>query len=195
MAIKEALQKYLASARMAQAKQEEAKRIYQEEVARQECKKISDWLDGEREAASFAIEAERNRRARALDAWKRLDGAKLTSDIGLLNNDLVTAEQFPEMVERYKDNWTMLSALSKYADRRNEQLRKEIGSGQSSYPGIDRKLFPVGIIPTPESKAEQINKTANTAYSVINMIDNGFMGYGGGANSPMVEAAVNGFAE
>lgn len=195
MAIKNALQKYLASARMAQAKQDEARKIYQAEVADKECGRIAAWLDGEREAASQAIEAERNQRVRALDAWRKLDGDKLTSDIGLLNNDLISAEQFPEMVERYKDNWTMLSALSKYADRRNEQLRKEIGSGKSSYPDIDRKLFPAGIIPTPESKAEQINKTVAKAYSVIGMIDNGFMGYGGGANSPMVEAAVNGFAE
>ena len=199
--IKDALKRYQAAAKTAQEKQRQARELYQPDAAERECARIAAWLDGERTKAQTVIDEEKNRRTRELDQWARIDGNKLTADVELLRNDLVDADQFNDLVNRYQDNYTMLNALTKYAERRNAEIWKEhqkSGNALTSagIPGSDipHGLYPVSSIPTVEEMTSRINKTAAGAYGVISMIDNGFIGYGG-ADSPMVTAAVDGFGE
>lgn len=188
--IKDALKRYQAAAKTAQEKQRQARELYQPDAAERECSRIAAWLDGERNQAKAVIDSEQDTRLRDLDAWKRLDGGKITDDVKLLDNNLVTVDQFPALVDKYRDNATMCAALAGYANRRNADARKQAAAG--TLPG---GLYPVEIIPTAEARADAISKTAAGAYGVINMIDNGFTGFGGGADSPMVTAAVDGFKE
>lgn len=188
--IKDALKRYQAAAKNAQEKQKQARELYQPDAAERECARITAWLDGERARAQTVIDGERDAQMRALEAWNTMDGGKITDDVKLLDNNLVTVDQFPGMVDRYRDNATMCAALARYAERRNTEARKQAGFGN-----VPEALYPVGIIPTAASRAEAISKTAAGAYSVIGMIDNGFSGFGGSADSPMVTAAIDGFKE
>ena len=188
--IRDALKGYQAAARTAQQKKKQAIELYKADAAEQECARIAKWIDGERVKAQAVIDGERDAQMRALEAWNTMDGGKLTDDAKLLDSNLVTVGQFPGMVEKYRDNATMCAALARYAERRNAEARKQAGFGN-----VPEDLYPVGIIPTAASRAEAISKTAAGAYSVIGMIDNGFSGFGGSADSPMVTAAIDGFKE
>ena len=186
--IKSVLRNYQKAAKTAQEKQRQARELYQPDAAERECARIAAWLDGERSKAQAAIDEDRKGRMKALDDWKRLDGSKLTDDVKLLDHNLVTVEQFSGMVEKYSENATMCAALARYAERRNADARKQAGAGT-----VPESLFPVGIVPTAEAKAQAISRTAAGAYSVIGLIDNGFSGFGGGADSPMVDTAIENF--
>lgn len=184
--IKAVLRNYQKAAKTAQEKAKQARELYQPDAAERECTRIAAWLDGERAKAQAAIDEDRKGRMQALDDWKRLDGSKLTDDVKLLDNNLVTVEQFSGMVEKYRENATMCAALARYAERRNADAMKQKGT-------VPEALYPVGIVPTAEAKAQAISRTAAGAYSVIGLIDNGFTGFGGGADSPMVDAAIENF--
>ena len=78
-----------------------------------------------RDAAAAEIKAAYNDGVEAAKYWGRLYGGKLTEDVELLKNDLVNVEQFDELVARYQDNATMLSALKQYGERKNAAMTQE----------------------------------------------------------------------
>ena len=58
----------------------------------------------------------------AVDAWNALDGGKLHPDAELLKLDLpMNQTQYQQLVDKHKDNSLMLSLLSAYADRHQDE--------------------------------------------------------------------------
>lgn len=182
-----ALKTYREAARTAQSKIQAARDTYKPEAAETEINRLNERLQGEREKAIQVITKDRDTKLHAADEWGRLDGAKVTSDAKLLDAGIVDTAHYQEMIDRYKDNGTMLLILRQYGEERNQKLRA------NSKDTIPEGLYPVESIPTLQEKRSKIEKGADSAIGVLNMIDNGFMGYGGGADSEMVGLAIENF--
>lgn len=133
------------------------------ERERQEKKLASYRADAERvinEECSFGIgEAER---------WGKLDGSKLTDDAKLLEADLADTETFERLKAKYADNATMLQALKRYGERKNEEDRREkAAAGTFSMT----EKYRVIDIPTVKDKVHNWEIVKQRANSMLNVMD------------------------
>lgn len=166
--IRKALQTYNGQRQQAEARVKQIRDLYGAEAAQHEQERQDKTLKQARATAEEAIRtAHRDGRSGA-EAWGSLDGSKLTDDARLLDAGLVDAEAFKGMKTRYKDNFTMLSALRKYGEKQNkaaaEEARKS-GDLPLSEP------FETRDIPTATSKVERWDKVKASALDTLDAID------------------------
>lgn len=180
--IKDILKQYQKAAKAAQTKVRHAGEVYTAEIATKEIEAIDKELGEERQQAIAEIEAVQAAAEKEIERWGRLDGSEITDDAKLLSFGIVTPDQFAVLVEKYKSNSTMSNILYEYGKNRNSKLVE----GQGEY-------FDTSHIPTVEKRMREVQHVTTRAISIIEMIDNGFMGYGGGADSEMVNAAIENF--
>ena len=125
------------------------KRLYDERMAE---------MQGWKNTADAEIARARDA-AIATYADRTLHGSDLTDDVRLLQLEL-TPEQWAELVDRYRTNNTMLTALRQYADRRNA----------SNHTGSIPRQYNTMIIPTFEAEAERWHKWAAEASHMLDVI-------------------------
>lgn len=163
--MKTAIAGYCDKASAAAAEIERAYSLYQHEPAKREEQRIRDKLAKERAAAEAEIDAACNEALAGVKAWGKLDGAKMTDDVKLLDVG-VTPKQFSELVDKYQDNYTMLNALIRYADNANRTATKDAH-------GIPETYYDTARIPTPEAKTARWEKVYNGARSMLSNLERG----------------------
>ena len=163
--MKTAIVGYHGKAKEAAAEIERAYSLYQREPAEREEQRIRDRLAKERKAAENEINAACNAALEGVKAWGRLDGSRLTDDVKLFDMGL-TPEQFNGLVDKYQDNYTMLNALHRYADKANAEAAKNAH-------GIPETHFTTSTIPTPEAKTAAWEKVYNGALSMLDTLEKG----------------------
>lgn len=183
-AMKNALTGYYNAAKDAEAKADQARKMYQPDVAAEQVRKIDAELLVKKQAAIDTITDAKDKGIESARRWGALDGSKIDDgDMKLLKFDL-SPEQFEAMVERHKKNGTMCFILAQYAEKHN---RQETTPGEY---GLTGRLNPL-IIPTVENK---INAYTKFAESAIGAIENmGGYGWGKGVDSPIIESSVKNF--
>ena len=183
--MKNAVQGYFTKAVQAAAQAQKNTDMYRADVAEAENAKLRDALQAARLEAEAAIrEAQDAGRADA-ERWGKLSGAEMTDDAKLLQMDL-SADQFADLVDRYKENGTMTTLLAQYAERKNNEAAAADPIGLGRYD--------VSSIPTVEKRAEVYDKFATSARDLIARVDQNNT-FGGGVNSPMLKASIEQFGE
>lgn len=157
--MKTAIVGYSGKAKAAEAEIERAYSLYQREPAEREEQRIRDKLAKERRAAEAEIDAACNAALESVKTWGTLDGKKMTDDVKLLDVG-VTPQQFAALVDKYQDNYTMLNALQRYADKANADAPRDAH-------GWPKTHYETGRIPTPESKTAEWEKVYKGAYSAL----------------------------
>lgn len=163
--MKTAIAGYHSKASEAAAEIERAYSLYQREPAEREEQRIRERLGKEREAAEAEIDAACNAALDGIKAWGTLDGKKLTDDVKLLDVG-VTPQQFSGLVEKYKDNYTMLNALQRYAEKANATAERDAH-------GFPLVHYSTTGIPTPETKTAAWEKVYNGARSMLADLERG----------------------
>ena len=163
--MKNAIAGYHGKARAAAAEIERAYSLYQREPAEREEQRIRDRLAKERQAAQGEIDAACNAALESVKAWGTLDGSRMTDDVKLFDVGL-TPEQFNGLVDKYQDNYTMLNALIRYADKENREAARNAH-------GIPETRFSTATIPTPEAKTAQWERIYNGACSMLETLEKG----------------------
>lgn len=175
--MRKALQSYYAKAIKADEETRTAASVYIPDVADKEASRIAEALSAERERARAEIEAAESEGFAAVEMWGALDGEKLTDDAKLLRYDIPAAD-FARMVEKYKDNATMLFVLRRYAEQE--------GRGDT--------YFNLNAIPTEENKKAALAAFCGSALSLLASIS-APDGFGQGVNSELIKTAVDNFGE
>lgn len=158
--MKNALTSYYSAARSCAQKVQEARKMYQDDVAKEAIKKLYSQLEASKAASINTINEVREKAIDAANRWGVLDGDKINDgDMKLLKLDL-SAEQFQAIVNRNKNNGTMCHALAQYARKHGAA---EAGQADSN---ISDNLSSV-VIPTVEGKITAYNKFADSAISII----------------------------
>lgn len=163
--MKTAIVGYHDKAKAAASEIERAYSLYQREPAEREEQRIREKLAKERKAAQGEIDAACSDALESVKSWGRLDGARLTDDVKLFDIGL-TPEQFNGLVDKYQDNYTMLNALMRYADKENREAARNAH-------GIPETRFSTATIPTPEAKTAQWEKIHNGALSMLDTLEKG----------------------
>lgn len=161
--MKTAIVNYHGKAKAAAAEIERAYSLYQQEPADREAQRIRDKLAKERQAAQGEIDAACNAALEGVKAWGTLDGAKMTDDVKLFDVGL-TPEQFNGLVDKYQDNYTMLNALIRYADKENREAARNAH-------GIPQTRFSTATIPTPEAKTARWESVYKGACSMLSDLE------------------------
>lgn len=182
--IKNVLTNYQKTAQGIEAKIKEAESIYQPDEAEKRVAELKDSLEAEKlKAQSVITELANSGRAEA-EKWAELDGDKITSDYKLLEVNAVNPDKFKDMVEKYKDNGTMSHLLYEYAERRNKTIRDE------SNDPLTAPIYDTSGIMTGDLMSQQYTREEKSALSIIDMMSGGWLG---GAQSSMVDVAIQHF--
>lgn len=169
--IRKALQTYNGQRQQAEARIKQIKDLYGPEAAQHEQERQDKTLKQARTTAEETIRtAHRDGRSGAA-AWGVLDGSKLTDDARLLDAGLVDAEAFKDMKTRYKDNFTMLSALRNYGEKQNAAAAEEARKSGDIFGGKMLEPFETRDIPTANSKVERWDKLQASALDTLDAID------------------------
>ncbi len=120
----------------------------------------------------------------AADRWNMLSGAAITDDARLLKLLELEPMQFNTLVDKYRDNATMLTLLKQYAEKRNA------GAGEVFGP------YDATNIPTAEKKKEALEKFAQSGRGLIQNINDRATGaVTGGLDSELFKQSVNNFGK
>jgi len=161
--MKNAISGYRDQVKKTRAEQEHIMQTYNETAAREALDKSAVNLAKARREAEHAIATASNAEYERLKSWATLDASKLTEDVKLLDMG-VTPKQFNELVERYHDNYSMLSALTRYAERQNAI------NSQAAY-GIPKEYYTTTNIPSLEGKLNDLDHVTRGAMSMLDMAD------------------------
>ena len=165
---KDAILDYLSKAQQADRKIAEGRKIYNEQSMEQEEKRLRDELAKARKDTEARIDS--IIREASADGWGRLDGSKLTADAQLLHGQGVTPDQFNQLVDRYKDNYTMLDALRKYGEARNAEAAKE-AKENGKWDALFSQPYNVREIPGPDAKSKELDALRKRADYFLNVAD------------------------
>lgn len=120
----------------------------------------------------------------AADKWGMPSGAAITDDAKRLKLFELEPMQFNALVDKYRDNSTMLELLKQYAEKRN---------------GVEGEVFgpyDVTNIPTAEKKKEALTKFAQAGRSIVQEINDRASGaVTGGLDSEFFKQRVNSFGK
>lgn len=185
-----ALKAYRDNLRTARNKIAQAKKDYVEPKALSIENELKGQIDAERKGLVALIREEQESEAQAALEWAKIDGAKITDDAKVFGLVDVSQADLDAMIERNRDNGTMMTILKRQAEEYNKTLVAKTG-----------RVFPEGMlntsnIPTAEKRIADAEKDAKHAYSVLNMIEGGgSAGYIGGVDSELTEEALRIFTE
>ena len=101
---KDAILDYLGKAQKVEKEIAEGRQIYLPDSMEKEEKRLRGKLAEARRETEAKIDAIIRERSRGAEDWGKLDGAKLTADVQLLQGQGVTPDQWRDLVERYQDN-------------------------------------------------------------------------------------------
>lgn len=160
---------YLAKAKQTQAKIEEGRKIYLPESMEQEEKRLRGELAKARKAAEDQLDGIYREASESARSWATLDGSKLTPDAELLKGEGVTPEQFDQLVERYQDNFTMLDALRKYGERKNDDAN-QAARDAGDFMAFAGK-YNVRAIPAPDAKMKEWDEMRRRADYFLDVAD------------------------
>lgn len=167
--MKNAMQAYRAKVAEADARVNSTRRDYGDEAAQREAIRQQTALDAARLEAQRAIRAAYEAGTSEVKRWGTLNGDNLTADAKLLDAGLVDASRFEDMKAKYADNYTMLEALRKYGDARNdEHMQKARDAGRNLEIGGP---YNTRDIPTVEGKIATWDKIRDSAMTMLDMID------------------------
>lgn len=167
---KDAILDYLGKAQQTEKKIAEGRAIYQEEAMQKEESRLRGELAKARQETETKINGIFSEASASAREWGRLDGTKLTADAQLLQGQGVTPEQFAQLVERYQDNYTMLDALRKYGEAKNDEATKEArAAGESGF--IMEAPYNVHDIPGPDAKMREYDQNRRRADYFLNIAD------------------------
>lgn len=185
-AMKTALVGYYNAAKTCEGKAQEARKIYQQDVASGVVKKLFAQLQENKAAAIDAINEARDKGIEAAQRWGTLDGSKINDgDMKLLKFDL-SPEQFETIVDRNRNNGTMCFILKQYAEKHAKHEKKE-----DEVP-MWNALAMVDV-PTAEAKVQAYNSFADSAIASIHNMSGNDWEFG--LNSPITQASVEQFGE
>lgn len=165
---KDAILDYLGKAQQTGAKIEEGRKIYQPDSMEREEKRLRGELMKARKETEARIESIYQEASAGARAWGKLDGSKLTADASLLQGQGVTPDQFDELVTRYQDNYTMLDALRKFGEARNQAAAKEAREAGEIFPPTP---YNVRDIPGPDAKMKEWDDMKRQAVRFLNIAD------------------------
>ena len=184
--MKNALTSYYNTAQACEEKAQEARKIYQQDVASEVVKKLFAQLQESKAAAINAINDARDKAIEAAYRWGTLDGSKINDgDMKLLKFDL-SPEQFETIVQRNRGNGTMCFILDQYAKKHD---RDEADPREFRLLG---RLSCV-MIPTVEGKVNAYNSFADSAIASIHNMSGNDWEFG--INSPITQESVARFGE
>lgn len=142
--------------------------LYGEEAGNHERERQEKRIAEARATAESAIREAYSEGVYLAEQWGKLDGARLTDDVKLLDAGLVDVDAFETLKTRHRDNATMLLALKKYGERMNAaatQERAKTGDLPLAAP------YNVRDITTGADKVENWNRAKKQALDVLDMID------------------------
>ena len=166
--MKSALVTYKTAKQNAEKRLQEIRELYGDEAGQHESERQAKQLTAARERAEAAIREAYSEGVYLAEQWGKLDGARLTDDVKLLDAGLVDAEAFEALKTRHRDNATMLLALKKYGERMNAaaaQERAKTGELPIAEP------YNVRDITTGAEKVENWKRAKTQALGVLDMID------------------------
>lgn len=169
--MKNAVTNYRKTVRAAIAKMDENTRLYKPEEADKANAAIMAQLEKDRDTVKGLIAEARDAGQRDVDAWGKLDGAKITDDAKLLDAGAVNPDQFRGLVQKYQDNSTMLQLLANYAEKQNGEsggFSAVWNYGGKGNVARQQRHFDTSGLPTVESKRAAFN---NAAAAAMNMAD------------------------
>ena len=161
---------YLAKANETETKIANGRKIYLPESMEQEEKRLRGELAKARKAAEDQLDSIYHEASADARSWGVLDGSKLTQDAELLKGEGVTPEQFDQLVERYKDNYTMLDTLRKYGERMNDDAGKAAVEAGDFRPFAGIK-YNVQAIPGPDAKMREWDDMRRRAGHFLDIAD------------------------
>ena len=165
---KDAILDYLGKAQKTGAKIAEGRKIYQPDSMEREEKRLRGELMKARQETEAKIESIYREASAGARDWGKLDGSKLTADASLLQGQGVTPDQFDELVARYQDNYTMLDALRKYGESRNQDAAKKAREAGEIFPAAP---YNVHDIPGPDARMKEWDDMKRQATYFLNVAD------------------------
>lgn len=165
---KDAILDYLGKAQQTEKKIAEGRQIYLPDSMEKEEKRLRGELAKARQETEAKIDAIIRDRSRGAEDWGKLDGAKLTADVQLLQGQGVTPDQWRDLVERYQDNYTMLDQLRKYGEARNAEA-SEKGHAEGNH--LTAPAYDVTRIPGPDAKVQEWEQIRRQAAYFLNVAD------------------------
>ena len=140
---------------------------YLPDSAQREEERLRGEMHTARVEAENTIYSAHQRGANYIKSWFTLDGSKLTDDVKLLEIG-VTPAQYRQLLEKYKSNFTMLSALARYADNQNAQARaNERANGNF----VVSDAYSTTEIPTLEKMVAEWDMIGAGAVGLLDAID------------------------
>ena len=165
---KDAILDYLGKAQKVEKEIAEGRQIYLPDSMEKEEKRLRGKLAEARRETEAKIDAIIRERGRGAEDWGKLDGAKLTADVQLLQGQGVTPDQWGDLVERYQDNYTMLDQLRKYGEAKNEEAREK---GHAKGDHFTVLAYDVTRIPGPDAKVQEWEQIRRQAAYFLNVAD------------------------
>lgn len=165
---KDRITEYLAKAQQTGSKIAEGRKIYNAESMDREEKRLRGELAKARAETEAALDRIYNAACADARAWGELDGSKLTADAELLKGHGVTPDQFNQLVEKYKDNYTMLDQLRKYGEAQNEAVEKKSMENGDYFPPHP---YNVRGIPSQDDRIRELDTMRKQADHFLNVAD------------------------
>jgi hypothetical protein len=165
---KDAILDYLGKAQKVEKEIAEGRQIYLPDSMEKEEKRLRGELAKARQETEAKIDAIIRDRSRGAEDWGKLDGAKLTADVQLLQGQGVTPDQWRDLVERYQDNYTMLDQLRKYGEARNAEASEK---GHAEGEHFKAPVYDVTRIPGPDAKVQEWEQIRRQAAYFLNVAD------------------------
>lgn len=143
-------------------------KVYGDEAMNREMEIQAQKMDQERRAAEYAIREAYSQGEASIKRWGMLDGSRITDDHKLIQADLLSPDQFRGMVEKYHDNYTMLSALRQYGERKNQEAAAE-GHKRGNF--LATAGYSTESVPTLESRQKALQRLQKSAMNMLDAID------------------------
>lgn len=168
--MKSALVTYKTAKQNAEKRLQEIRELYGDEAGQYESERQAKQLTAARERAEAAIREAYSEGVYLAEQWGKLDGARLTDDVKLLDAGLVDVDAFEALKERHRDNGTMMLALKKYGERMNAAAAQEAREKGDAFSGMTAP-YNVRDIVTGADKVENWKRAKTQALGVLDMID------------------------
>ena len=168
-AMRNTIKAFAAEIRPIAEKQAENRRIYQEQPATEENERLQQQIISARNNARALLQAEADQARADVKAWAQLKGEDLTDDYKLLKSTIdLSQDDLSELVNRYKDNATMLRAIADYAK--------------------DKEGVYLGVL-TAENRLQAWERLEGQAYSLLDSV------YEQPAGGPMLDLSIDRWAD
>ena len=167
--MKSALVTYKTAKQNAEKRLQEIRELYGDEAGERESERQEKQLTSARQRAEAAIREAYSEGVYLAEQWGKLDGARLTDDVKLLDAGLVDADAFETLKNRHRDNGTMMLALKKYGERMNAAAVQEARE-KGDFSAMTAP-YNVRDIVTGADKVENWKRAKTQALDVLDMID------------------------